>query len=118
MKYAKTGIVALIALSFSIMLFALAGCGNQAATTDNGQAHGGSTGTQTQSGATTGTAANGQALFESKCGTCHPLSTSTNAAYGKGEWKTVVDRMKAKTGAISDEDAAAITTYLDENVAK
>lgn len=53
------------------------------------------------------------ALYESKCSSCHSLSTVDNAPYSTPEeWKAVVDRMQAMTTTISDEDAATITEYL------
>ncbi len=53
------------------------------------------------------------ALYESKCGSCHSLSTVDNASYSTAEeWKGVVDRMKDMTTTISDQDAATITDYL------
>ena len=66
-----------------------------------------------------GSSASGpQGLYESKCGSCHPLSTVENAKHTKEEWKATVDRMKAMGGSISDSDAEQITTYIQDNIAK
>ena len=59
-----------------------------------------------------------QALYENKCGSCHPLSTVESASHKSDEWKSVVDRMKAMNDSISDSDAEKITQYLSENFSK
>lgn len=52
-------------------------------------------------------------LYETKCSTCHSLDTVTNAnIQGEEQWKSVVDRMKAMSSTISDDDADKITAYL------
>ncbi|MEG2982207.1 MAG: hypothetical protein RR794_00980 [Raoultibacter sp.] len=54
-----------------------------------------------------------KALYESKCGTCHSLSTVDNASYTTADqWSTNVKRMQAMTSKISDDDATKITDYL------
>lgn len=55
-------------------------------------------------------------MYESKCGSCHPLSTITAASYKEDEWKPVVERMKNMPGSMSDSEAEQITKYLSENV--
>lgn len=57
-------------------------------------------------------ASDAQSLYESKCGSCHSLSTVDNAAYTGDEWESVVKRMQGMSTSISDADAEKITEYL------
>jgi hypothetical protein len=57
----------------------------------------------------------GRAVFEAKCGGCHFRSLSLSFTKTPNEWRSTVDRMKTKTGAISDTDADLIAAFLGEN---
>ena len=57
-----------------------------------------------------------QALYENKCGSCHPLSTVESASHKSGEWKSVVERITAMNASMSDPDAEKITQYLAGNL--
>jgi hypothetical protein len=52
------------------------------------------------------------ALFERKCGLCHPATWVSYGTETRDEWAKLVARMrKLKRGWISDEEAAAIVDY-------
>lgn len=54
-------------------------------------------------------------LYQDKCSACHSLNAIPSSASAKsGEWEGCVKRMQDMTTTISDEDAAAITAYLEE----
>jgi cytochrome c5 len=54
----------------------------------------------------------GKAVFEAKCGACHGLDRVTGRKETKEGWADLVKKMRAKSPAITDGDAAAITEYL------
>lgn len=80
--------LAVLVAALSLALLALAGCGSDASN-------------------------DSQALYESKCSTCHSLDVIDQAGYSTSEeWGSVVNRMKDMTSTISDDDANKITEYL------
>ncbi|MEF9841206.1 MAG: cytochrome c [Raoultibacter sp.] len=86
----KARMTALIVSCFLLATIGLAGCGGAASN-----------------------ASDPKALYESKCGTCHSLSTVDKAPYTTAdEWSADVKKMQAKSSKISDDDAAKITEYL------
>ena len=58
-------------------------------------------------------AADGKALFESKCGVCHGLDRATVRKETKDRWAAIVKEMQGKKADwISDADAAKIVEFL------
>jgi len=58
-------------------------------------------------------AADGKALFEAKCGVCHPLDRTTIRKETKEKWASIVKEMQGKKADwISDADAAKIVEFL------
>jgi hypothetical protein len=52
------------------------------------------------------------ALFERKCGLCHPANWVSYSTETREEWAKLVDRMRRlDRNWISEEEAAAITDY-------
>jgi len=52
------------------------------------------------------------ALFERKCGLCHPAGWVSYSAQTRDDWALLVERMRRlRRGWISDEEAAAIVDY-------
>jgi mono/diheme cytochrome c family protein len=64
-------------------------------------------------------AADGKALFESKCGVCHGLDRTTVRKETKEKWASVVKEMQGKKADwISDADAAKIVDFLGSQYGK
>jgi mono/diheme cytochrome c family protein len=64
-------------------------------------------------------AADGKALFESKCGVCHGLDRTTVRKETKEKWASVVKDMQGKKADwISDADAAKIVDFLGSQYGK
>jgi len=58
-------------------------------------------------------AADGRALFESKCGVCHGLDRATVRKETKEKWVAIVKEMQGKKADwISDADAPKIVEFL------
>jgi mono/diheme cytochrome c family protein len=58
-------------------------------------------------------AAEGKALFESKCSVCHGLDRATVRKETKEKWLSIVKEMQGKKADwISDADAAKIVEFL------
>ena len=53
-----------------------------------------------------------KALFESTCGGCHDLATTTGQRKTHAEWASTVDRMVTRGAPLSEPQAAEITDYL------
>jgi hypothetical protein len=57
-------------------------------------------------------AADRTALFERKCGACHPASWRSYGTTTPEEWARLVERMRGfRSGWITDGEAAAIAEY-------
>lgn len=69
--------------------------------------------------ASVGAMEEGKALFEKKCGVCHPLDRATSRTESRERWASIIKEMKEKrTGWISDEDAVMIRDYLTSSHGK
>src|SRR5215469_9695251 len=56
-----------------------------------------------------------QALVQSACTTCHPITMITGAGHTAEDWKLVVERMVSAGAEIPKDKMAAVTTYLAKN---
>src|SRR5512139_3528824 len=64
-------------------------------------------------------AAEGRALFESKCGVCHGLDRATVRKETKEKWAAIVKDMQGKKADwISDADAPKIVEFLASQYGK
>ena len=63
-------------------------------------------------------AADGKALFESKCTMCHAASRALSQKKDKAGWEATIERMKGKGAQVNAEEAAAIADYLVKEAGK
>jgi mono/diheme cytochrome c family protein len=64
-------------------------------------------------------AADGRAVFEAKCGVCHPLDRTTVRQETRDTWVSIVKDMQGrKSGWISDAEAAKIIEFLTAEYGK
>jgi mono/diheme cytochrome c family protein len=55
----------------------------------------------------------GKALFEQKCGVCHPLSRALDQKKNRDGWAATVKKMQKVNGCpVTDEEANEIVNYL------
>ena len=60
----------------------------------------------------------GKETVERVCANCHELETVTGARRTKIAWQQMVEDMVARGAEVSDEDAAAIVSYLTAHYGK
>lgn len=63
-------------------------------------------------------AADGKALFEEKCTTCHAASRALSASKDKAGWVKTVEKMRKKGAQVDEAEAAAIVDYLAKEAGK
>ena len=57
----------------------------------------------------------GQAVFESRCGSCHDLAFAEKKLRSRAEWQKVLIKMRTYGAPLSDEEAAQVLEYLAKN---
>ncbi len=62
----------------------------------------------------TGGAADGKALLESQCASCHGLDQVTEAQKSQAQWEQTVARMVEKGASLSADEQEVLVTYLAE----
>jgi competence ComEA-like helix-hairpin-helix protein len=60
----------------------------------------------------------GKDVFMKMCVNCHGLEQVTSQKYTKSHWREVVNDMMTRGAEGSDEDAAAVVSYLARNFGK
>jgi virginiamycin B lyase len=58
---------------------------------------------------------NGKETVQKACGSCHALSTVTNAGHNRAQWTSVVDMMVNQGAPVPKDQIAAVTDYLTKN---
>jgi hypothetical protein len=58
------------------------------------------------------TAHPGEALLQSRCGTCHGVDRVNTATYNRETWGPTIDQMVALGATVSDEQKEMIIDYL------
>ena len=56
---------------------------------------------------------NGKQLVQQNCVSCHDLRRVVNSSYSPGEWRNVVDMMKAAGAPLSDDQVPVVANYLN-----
>jgi virginiamycin B lyase len=58
---------------------------------------------------------NGKETVQKACGSCHALTTVTNAGHNKQEWTSVVNMMVNQGAPVPKAQIATVTDYLSKN---
>jgi virginiamycin B lyase len=58
---------------------------------------------------------NGKETVQKACGSCHSLTTVTNAGHNRGEWSSVLNMMVTAGAPVPKDQIATVTDYLAKN---
>ncbi|MCX6056057.1 MAG: hypothetical protein NTZ74_14310 [Chloroflexi bacterium] len=64
---------------------------------------------------TTSSGLDGKALLETRCATCHSLSTTTQRKKSKSSWERVVQQMVGVGAQLNTEEQTVLVQYLADN---
>ncbi|HNS50606.1 MAG TPA: cytochrome c [Anaerolineae bacterium] len=62
--------------------------------------------------------ADGAALLQERCSSCHSLSKATNEAHTQAEWEQIVSTMIGKGAILTDSEKDVLVEYLAANHGK
>ena len=68
----------------------------------------------TESGSSSMSAADGQALLEERCAVCHDLERTTSQQKTADEWEDTVTRMVQKGAVLTEDEQQVLIAYLAE----
>jgi hypothetical protein len=58
---------------------------------------------------------NGKEVVQKACGSCHALTTVTNAGHNRDEWASVLNMMVTAGAPVPKDQMAPVTDYLGKN---